>query len=320
MAIEIRVPSLGESVTEATVARWLKQPGDTVGVDEPVVELETDKVDVEVPAPAAGTLAAIVAFEGTSLPVGGVLGTIGEATVVPAAKPTPLEATLPLPSERGAGGGGDGEAAPHPAPSPGSAEREAPAPQAPEDSKLAVAPQLSPGRTAQTVPALERAGPAVRKLLAETGLDAAAITPTGPGERITKADVLAALSRQAGAPAIAEPFAPAPAPVPAAQATAPTAETGTREVRVRMTRLRQVIAERLKAAQNTAAMLTTFNEIDMSRTIALREAWRDPFEKKHGVRLGFMSIFVKAAVVALKGNPGGQRRNRRRRHRLQEPL
>jgi 2-oxoglutarate dehydrogenase E2 component (dihydrolipoamide succinyltransferase) len=316
MAIEIKVPSLGESVAEATVARWLKQPGEPVALDEPVVELETDKVNVEVPAPAAGTLAAIVAAEGTSLPVGGVLGTIGEAAVVPAAKPTPLEATLPLPGERGAGRPGDGEAtAPHPAPFPAGGEREAPA------SAPALLLPRGRGREWEGAsgehggPALQRAGPAVRKLLAETGLDAAAITPTGPGERITKADVLAALSRQPAAPAAPERPAPAsmasPAaappvfpPQPVTQAAAPAAETGTREVRVRMTRLRRVIAGRLKAAQNTAAMLTTFNEIDMSRTIALREAWRDMFEKKHGVRLGFMSIFVKAAVAALREIPG----------------
>src|SRR5271165_1751434 len=304
MVIEIKVPSLGESVTDATVAKWLKQPGEPVALDEPVVELETDKVNVEVPAPAAGTLAVIVAGEGTSLPVGGVLGTIGDAAVVLAAKPTPLEATLPLPGERGARRPGDGQAtAPHPAAFPTGGEREAPA------SAPALLLPRGRGREWERAsgepggPALQRSGPAVRKLLAETGLDAAAITPTGPGARITKADVLAALSRQAAAPAIPERLAPAPTAVPAAPATAPAAETGTREVRVRMTRLRRVIAERLKAAQNTAAMLTTFNEIDMSAAIALRERHRDAFEKKHGVRLGFMSIFVKATIVALKELP-----------------
>jgi 2-oxoglutarate dehydrogenase E2 component (dihydrolipoamide succinyltransferase) len=279
MAIEIKVPSLGESVTEATVARWLKQPGEPVAQDEPVVELETDKVNVEVPAPTAGTLAAIVAAEGTSLPVGGVLGTIGDAAVVPAAVP-----------------------APHPVPLPARGEREGPAQREGEgkNANAAQPPAAGEGRIA----AIKRAGPSVRKLVAEMGLDAAAIIPSGPGERLTKGDVLAALSRQAAAPAIPERLAPAPTAVPAAPATAPAAETGTREVRVRMTRLRRVIAGRLKAAQNTAAMLTTFNEIDMSRTIALREAWRDAFEKKHGARLGFMSIFVKAAVAALKEIPG----------------
>jgi 2-oxoglutarate dehydrogenase E2 component (dihydrolipoamide succinyltransferase) len=305
MAIEIKVPSLGESVTEATVARWLKQPGEPVAQDEPVVELETDKVNIEVPAPAAGTLTAVVAAEGTSLPVGGVLGTIGEAAVMPAAKPTPLEATLPLPGERGAGRPGDGEtAARHPAPRPAGGEREGPAPAPTLPLPRGRGRKWEGASGEHGGPALQRSGPAVRKLLAETGLEAAAITPTGPGERITKADVLAALSRQPAAPAIPERLAPAPTTVPAATATAPAAETGAREVRVRMTRLRRVIAERLKAAQNTAAMLTTFNEIDMSRTIALREAWRDAFEKKHGVRLGFMSVFVKAAVVALKETPG----------------
>jgi 2-oxoglutarate dehydrogenase E2 component (dihydrolipoamide succinyltransferase) len=251
MPIEIKVPSLGESVTEATVAKWLKRPGEAVALDEPVVELETDKVNVEVPAPAAGTLAEILAEEGASLPVGEVLGRIGETTAVAAPHPTPLEATLPLPSEEpGSTGEGDGALA------------------------------------------LARSGPAARKLAAESGVDAAAIVPTGPGERITKADVIAASTKPRAAPS---PGAPAPIAAP---------PVGEREVRVRMTRLRRRIAERLKAAQNTAAMLTTFNEIDMSRTIALREEWRDAFDKKHGVRLGFMSIFVKAAVAALKEVPG----------------
>ncbi len=146
---------------------------------------------------------------------------------------------------------------------------------------------------------LERSGPAVRKLVAEAGLDAAAIAATGPGERITKGDVMAALAQ----PVASTPAEPLPAPTPVSPAPAAPA-SGEREVRVRMTRLRRRIAERLKAAQNTAAMLTTFNEIDMSRVLALREAWREPFEKKHGVRLGFMSFFVKAAVVALKEIPG----------------
>src|SRR5262245_31495355 len=221
MATEIKVPSLGESIAEATVSKWLKRPGEPIALDEPVAELETDKVTLEVPAPAAGTLAEILAEEGANVPVGAVLGTIA---------PTP---TLP------------------------------------------------PIGGQQT---LERAGPAVRKLIEESGLDRATIAPTGPGGRITKADVLATRP-------------PAPAPPP------PVPAVGEREVRVRMSRLRRRIAERLKAAQNTAAMLTTFNEIDMSQAIALRERHRDAFEKKHAVRLGFMSIFLKAAIVALKELP-----------------
>ena len=243
MAAEIKVPSLGESVTEATVAKWLKHPGEPVAVDEPIAELETDKITLEVYAPAAGTLAEILAEEGANVPVGAVLGRITEAVT-----------------------GDLAQTAPHPAPLPASGEREGPA-----------------KREGEGQLALERSGPAVRKLIEETGLDTGEIAPTGPGGRITKADVLIAR-------------APAP-PSP------PTAPAGEREVRVRMTRLRRRIAERLKAAQNAAAMLTTFNEIDMTEAMALRERHRDAFEKKHGVRLGFMSIFVKAAIVALKELP-----------------
>jgi 2-oxoglutarate dehydrogenase E2 component (dihydrolipoamide succinyltransferase) len=242
MATEIKVPSLGESITEATVAKWLKHPGEAVAADEPVAELETDKVTLEVPAPASGTLSEILAEEGTNVPVGAVLGRIADGLAA--------------------------EAAPHPSPLPASGEREGPAQREGEGQR-----------------ALERSGPAVRKLIEEAGLDAAKVPATGPGGRISKADVLAAR----------EPAPPPPTPAPA---------TREREVRVRMSRLRRRIAERLKAAQNTAAMLTTFNEIDMSQTMALRERHRDAFEKKHGVRLGFMSIFVKAAIVALKELPG----------------
>jgi 2-oxoglutarate dehydrogenase E2 component (dihydrolipoamide succinyltransferase) len=261
MAIEIKVPSLGESVTEATVAKWLKRPGEAVAVDEPVVELETDKVNIEVPAPAAGTLAEILAEEGASLPVGAVLGRIGDRT--PAQPPRAAADPGPLPASR-------------------ASDR----------------PAHRPGDGATT--ALDRSGPAVRKMVAESGLDPAAIAPTGPGNRITKADVVEALARVTPAPPVLLQQAPARMPEP----SSPVTTVGEREVRVPMTRLRRRIAERLKAAQNTAAMLTTFNEIDMSRTIALRENWREAFEKKHGVRLGFMSIFVKASIAALKETPG----------------
>jgi 2-oxoglutarate dehydrogenase E2 component (dihydrolipoamide succinyltransferase) len=251
MAAEIKVPSLGESVTEATVAKWLKHPGEPVAVDEPIAELETDKITLEVYAPAAGTLAEILADEGANVPVGAVLGRITEG-VAPAEVPhAPIAAATGPPLSRTAGEG---------------AERS----------------EAGEGIAA----ALERSGPAVRKLIEESGLDTGKIAPTGPGGRITKADVLIAR-------------APAPPPAP----SAPSPAVGEREVRVRMTRLRRRIAERLKAAQNTAAMLTTFNEIDMTEAIALRERHRDDFEKKHGVRLGFMSIFVKAAIVALKELP-----------------
>jgi 2-oxoglutarate dehydrogenase E2 component (dihydrolipoamide succinyltransferase) len=247
MATEIKVPSLGESVTEATVAKWLKRPGEPVAIDEPVAELETDKITLEVYAPAAGTLAEILADEGANVPVGAILGRITESDV---AAP-----------------------APHPTPLPARGEREGPAKREGEGQ------QAGEGIAA----ALERSGPAVRKLIEESGLDTARIAPTGPGGRISKTDVIAAR-------------APPPNPPPASAVAA-------HEVRVRMTRLRRRVAERLKAAQNTAAMLTTFNEIDMTEAIALRERYRAGFEKKHGVRLGFMSIFVKAAIVALKELP-----------------
>jgi len=247
MATEIKVPSLGESVTEATVAKWLKRPGDMVAVDEPLVELETDKVTLEVPAPVAGTLAAILADEGANLPVGAVLGRISEGIVAAVAPHPPAPRVSPSPRTRGEGLG----------------------------------------------EALERSGPAVRKLVAETGIDAAAIPPTGPGGRISKVDVIEALARPVSSQ-----------PVPVAASAQPLPAPVEREVRVPMTRLRRRIAERLKAAQNAAAMLTTFNEIDMSQTIALRERWREAFEKKHEARLGFMSIFVKAAIVALREFPG----------------
>ncbi|MGH7114989.1 MAG: 2-oxoglutarate dehydrogenase complex dihydrolipoyllysine-residue succinyltransferase [Stellaceae bacterium] len=274
MAIEIKVPSLGESVTEATVAKWLKRLGEAVAVDEPVVELETDKVTLEVPAPAAGTLAEILADEGANLPVGAVLGRIAEgAAAAILTHPAPSQS---LPRSLGEGA----------------------------DPRTAMRGEAGERGSAAAV--LERSGPVVRKLIEENGLDAARIAPTGPGHRITKADVIEALARPTPAPSptpappavpISPPSAPAPPPMPAPEAAE-------REVRVRMTRLRRRVAERLKAAQNAAAMLTTFNEIDMNEAIALRERWREAFEKKHEIRLGFMSIFVKAAIAALREIPG----------------
>jgi len=249
VATEIKVPNLGESITEATVAKWLKRPGEAVAADEPIAELETDKVTLEIPAPASGTLSEVLAEEGANVPVGAVLGRIADGLAA---------------------------AAPHPSPLPASGEREGRA----QPESLA-----RTGFGGEGQRALERSGPAVRKLIEEAGLDATRVAPSGPGGRITKADVIAAKV----------PAPTPPTPVPA---------VGEREVRARMSRLRRRIAERLKAAQNTAAMLTTFNEIDTSAAIALRERHRDAFEKKHGVRLGFMSIFVKAAIVALKELPG----------------
>ncbi len=254
MSIEIRVPTLGESVTEATIARWLKRPGDTVAQDEPLVELETDKVNLEVPSPASGVLEAILVEAGKDVAVGTVVGRIAEG--VAAATPAPA-VSAPAPAE--------------PAPAP--------------------APEV-------------RAGPAARKEAAEAGIALAAVTPTGPKGTVTKEDVRAAAAAAAVHGAAAEPaMAPAPA-VPASPAPPPVAPArAAREERVRMTRLRKRIAERLKEAQNTAAILTTFNEVDMSAVMALRERWQDAFVKKHGVKLGFMSFFVKASIEALKAFP-----------------
>ncbi len=267
MATDIIVPPLGESVTEATVARWLKQPGDAVAVDDPLVELETDKVTLEVNAPAAGTLAEVLVPKDGNIAVGGVLGRIADGNGKPAAK-------------------AEGKAAPA-----------APAPQlrtpiqSPQPKVDVPKAPMAPAPQADVV---ARSGPAVRRLVEETKAEPARIPASGRDGRLTKGDVLTALDKGAAAPAPA-----------AVQAAIPVIarETGPREERVRMTRLRKRIAERLKEAQNTAAMLTTFNEADMSAVMALRERYRESFEKKHGVRLGFMSFFVKACIVALKEIP-----------------
>jgi 2-oxoglutarate dehydrogenase E2 component (dihydrolipoamide succinyltransferase) len=256
MATDILVPTLGESVTEATVVQWLKQPGDAVAVDDPLVELETDKVTLEINASAAGVLAEVIAAVDENVEVGALLGRIAEGE---AAKTAPSQAA--------------------PAKSP--------------------APAAKPAEAAAL-------SPAVRKLIEDNKLDPAAIAGTGKDGRITKEDVLAAIEKPArpvSAPPVSAPAVSAPAPAPADPAPAPVAETGPREERVRMTRLRKRIAERLKEAQNTAAMLTTFNEADMTAVMALRKQYRDSFEKRHGVRLGFMSFFIKAAIAALKELP-----------------
>jgi 2-oxoglutarate dehydrogenase E2 component (dihydrolipoamide succinyltransferase) len=259
MATEIKVPTLGESVTEATVAKWLKAPGDAVAVDEPLVELETDKVTLEVNATAAGTLAEIVAPEGSNVGVGALLGRIGDGAAGAKAAP---KAAAKAPA-----------AVPAPAPAP--APKPAPQPVA----AVAAAAPLSP---------------AVRKLVEENQLDPARIAASGKDGRLTKGDVVQFIERPAAAPA--------PAPAPSAPA-APRIGDPAREERVRMTRLRKRIAERLKQAQNTAAMLTTFNEVDMGHVMAMRSQYNDAFEKKHGVKLGFMSLFVKACIYALKEIP-----------------
>jgi len=258
---EIRVPALGESVTEATIGKWFKKPGDVVAVDEPLVELETDKVTIEVPAPAAGVLTDVAVKDGDTVAVGALLGAIKEgAGAAPTRAPAKPAEAAP-------------QAAPPPAP-----------------PKPAAAPR-APGAEMPLAPS-------VRKIAAETGMDAAAVPGTGKDGRVTKGDMLAAIERAAAQPT--------PVTVPAAsiQARAPSPpDDAAREERVRMTRLRQTIARRLKDAQNTAAMLTTFNEVDMTQVMALRGQYRDLFEKKHGVKLGFMGFFVRACVQALKEIP-----------------
>lgn len=256
MATEIKVPTLGESVTEATVARWFKQPGEAVKADEPLVELETDKVTVEVPAPAAGVLEAIAADSGVTVGPGALLGTIAEgaaATTAPAAKPAAAAA------------------APAPTPAPAAAPAGAMPP-----------------------------APSAAKMMAETGVTVS----EGSGKRgqVLKEDVIAAAAAPAAAKAPAPTVAPVPAAPPAPRPN-PAAEDAAREERVRMSKLRQTVARRLKDAQNTAAMLTTFNDVDMSALMAIRNQYKDLFEKKHGVRVGFMGFFVKACVAALKEIP-----------------
>ena len=262
---DIVTPTLGESVTEATVAKWSKKAGDTVKKDELLVELETDKVSLEVVAPSDGVLA-IDAAEGVTVTPGQKLGSIGaggaQPAAAPAAKPAAAEAPKPTP---------------------------APAPTAPPPAKPAAEDQPL--------------APSVQRIVTENQLDPSAIAGTGKDGRITKGDALAAVdSKDQSAAQPASAPAPAVTAAPAAEPAAPRA-LGEREERVRMTRLRQTIAKRLKDAQNTAAMLTTFNEVDMSAVMALRNQYKDVFEKKHGVKLGFMSFFVRACVSALKEVP-----------------
>lgn len=292
MATDIRVPTLGESVTEATIGQWFKKVGDAVAADEPVVELETDKVTIEVPAPAAGVLETITANPGDTVNVGALIGAIAAAgaavaAAAPAAAAKPAE--IPQPAAVAA------EPAPKPANGNGAAGGMAPAPSA-------------------------------QKLMAEAGLTDADVSGSGRRGQILKEDVLAAAAKPAAAPAAATVAAApaaapklAPAPVAAAPASAPkaaepapvpaqprgpvNAADDVREERVKMTRLRQTIARRLKEAQNTAAMLTTFNEVDMKPVMDLRNSYKELFEKKHGVKLGFMGFFTKAVTHALKEIP-----------------
>lgn len=267
MSTEIRVPALGESVTEATVAQWFKQQGDAVAQDEPLLELETDKVAVEVFAPAAGSLSEILVQAGETVEVGALLGAIengaaGKAAPAPKAEPSPAPAPEPA-----------AEAAPAPTP----AAAPAPAP----------APDPAPKSNGADIPM----APAAARLVQEHGLDPALISGSGKGGRLTKADVLSFIETK--------PKAPTAAATPAAAHR----DVSAREERVPMTRLRKTIATRLKQAQDTAAMLTTFNEVDMGALMDVRREYRDLFEKKHGVRLGFMSFFSKACVTALQEIP-----------------
>jgi 2-oxoglutarate dehydrogenase E2 component (dihydrolipoamide succinyltransferase) len=263
MATEIRVPTLGESISEATVGTWFKKVGDTIKVDEPMLELETDKVTIEVPAPASGVLTEIVANAGETVGLGALLGQIGAgtgATAAPAKAPEPVAAAAPAPVAAAA------VAAP---------VVSAPAP--------ATATSMPPA-------------PAASKMLAENNLSADQVDGSGKRGQVLKGDVIAAVAKGLSAPAASEPAKVA--------VRAPTAiEDAPREERVKMTRLRQTIARRLKDAQNTAAMLTTYNEVDMSAVMALRAKYKDIFEKKHGVKLGFMGFFTKAVTHALKELP-----------------
>ena len=276
MATDVTVPTLGESITEATLCQWLKQPGETVKVDEPIASLETDKVAVEVPSPVAGVIGELVVAEGDTVSVGAVIARITEGASAPTS-------ATPAVENRTAVGKAEAAAPPEPAAAP--AGQATPAGYG-NHGEVAVgdSPTLSPS---------------VRRAVLEHNIDPSKVQGTGTDGRITKDDVLlAAKSGQATAKA------PASAPAAAPAAAAPASSAGERkEERVRMSRLRQTVARRLKEAQNTAAMLTTFNDVDMTAVIEARAKYKDLFEKKHGVRLGFMGFFVKAACMALKDIP-----------------
>jgi 2-oxoglutarate dehydrogenase E2 component (dihydrolipoamide succinyltransferase) len=267
MATEIRVPTLGESVTEATIGKWFKRAGDAVKADEPLVELETDKVTLEVNAPTAGVLAEITAKDGETVAPGALLGQISEGGA--AAAPAKSEAKT---------------VAPPPASVP---------PQAPAASRAAAAANNGGSQT-QSASKQMPSAPSAAKIAAERGIDPSTVAGSGKRGQVLKGDVLA----------FSPQTAPARTPTPPTQVRAPSApEDAAGEERVRMTKLRQTIARRLKEAQNTAAMLTTFNEVDMSGVMGLRSHYKDIFEKKHGVKLGFMGFFVKACTQALKEVP-----------------
>src|SRR5687767_1580928 len=287
MTTEVKVPTLGESITEATLGQWLKKPGDAVKADEPVASLETDKVAVDVPSPVEGVMGEQLAKEGDTVAVGAVIARIDQGQAAPAEAPAAVETPV-------------NPAGPGETPAP---KGDSTAPEAGEEEHGGLT--LSP---------------AVRRVVLEHHLDPSKIKGTGKDGRLTKDDVLAAAKVQEAAPPPPSPPPPpsqskqtppppppqssqTPPPPPPQQAPSPAQPGERREERVRMTRLRQTIATRLKEAQNTAAILTTFNDVDMSAVLAARGRYKDLFEKKHGIRLGFMGFFVKAAVLALKDIP-----------------
>jgi len=264
---DIRVPTLGESVTEATIGKWFKKAGDAVAVDEPLVELETDKVTIEVPAPAAGVLSEIAAKDGETVAVGALLGSIKD----------------------GAGGAKPATAAGTP-----DKKTSTTAPIKAGEEEVRARSEDKPEPATPKPSGDAPVAPSVRRLSSESGVDASTVPGSGKDGRVTKGDMLAAIERAASAPT----------PVPTAQMRAPSpADDAAREERVKMTRLRQTIARRLKEAQNTAAMLTTYNEVDMSAVMKLRNDYKELFEKKHGVKLGFMGFFARACIQALKELP-----------------
>jgi 2-oxoglutarate dehydrogenase E2 component (dihydrolipoamide succinyltransferase) len=281
MATDVKVPALGESITEGTLAQWLKKAGDTVAADEPIASLETDKVTVEVPSPVAGVLTETVAKEGETVEVGAVIARIDENAKAAAATP----------SEKGAESTGTNPA--------GAGEN-------PELRGAPEAPEVKPAEDSGEASASDHIttlSPAVRRAVLEHHVDPTKIHGTGKDGRITKDDVLAAAKAKEEGREPEAPAAPSPPPPPPAPAKAPPVSGERREERVKMSRLRQTVAKRLKEAQNTAAMLTTFNDVDMSAVMEARNRYKDLFEKKHGIRLGFMSFFVKAVALATRDVP-----------------
>jgi 2-oxoglutarate dehydrogenase E2 component (dihydrolipoamide succinyltransferase) len=268
MSTQVQVPQLGESVAEATIGQWLKQPGDRVVLDEPIASLETDKVAIEVMAPAAGVLGQHVAKEGDTVSVGAVITTIEDSSVVAGASPI-------APRE----------------------EKHVP----PASDTMPKVPEPTTSSDDAGSEGAAVLSPSVRKAVLEHGIDPAGVKGTGKDGRLTKEDIVAAAQAKQANPAPAQ-SAPAAAPAPSAS-SAPAVAGERREERVRMTRLRQTVAKRLKSAQETAALLTTFNDVDMTEVIAARDKYKELFEKKHGVRLGFMGFFAKAACLALKDVP-----------------